>query len=175
MAAAAPSTTSRAYHSDPALKTRTLAQIAAHRAADEILQGTYYARCDGRLRVCAVGCVLHNPDGGHEAYETELGISAQLAHLEDGLFEAMALEAAKGWPGRFMSAIQSGADLSGVWPRFASWMMLDPQWGLVTVAELEDVKAVCRLVGEAYARLGAGESIGDDEAAAITRATRAAW
>ena len=123
-----------AYHDDPGLKARVLERIAAHRAADEIQQGVYYATSDGRAWVCAVGCVLHDPEGGHERYETKFGIPVQLAHLEDTLFETMATEQAKDWPRRFMSAIKVGADLSTVWPKFASWLMVDETWG---VAELQ--------------------------------------
>ena len=141
-------TTLTAYHNNPALKDSILAQIAQHRAMDEIAQGAYY-RTNGKVQVCAVGCVLHDPDGGHMRYETEFGIPAQLAYLEDGIFEALPLRAAKEWPARFMSAVQVGADLSNVWPRFAHWMMLDEKWGLIQVVEAEDVKTVVQRVGDA--------------------------
>lgn len=163
-----------AYHADPALKQRIVEQIAAHRAADEILQGAYY-KTNGETRVCAVGCVLHDPDGGHIRYETEFGIPVQLAHLEDRLFESMALERAKDWPARFMGSIEPGADLTAVWPRFAAWLMIDPQWGLVNITEAADVKAVCRRVGDAYSRIAEGEQLTNEEQAAITKAARDAW
>ena len=170
-------TTLRAYHGKPELKADVMAQIAAHREADEIAQGNYYKR-DGKLSVRAVGCLLHDPNGGHIRYETEFGIPVALAHLEDGLFESMPLDDAKDWPRRFMSAIEPGADLSGVWPRFAAWMMLDDKWGLVHITEAQDVKAVCQRVGDVYVRIASGETITDEEQRAITEAARdarAAW
>jgi hypothetical protein len=163
-----------AYHGNPDLKGQILEQIAVHRAADEIVQGTYWA--DGRG--CAVGCVLHDPDGGHARYEPEFGIPSVLAHLEDGIFEAISLDQARQWPQRFMDAIQPGADLSNVWSRFAAWMMLDETWGLINVAEVDDVKAVIVRVGEAYQRIGQGDTLTAGEEKAITDATRdtqAAW
>lgn len=169
-----PDKTLIAYHGNPQLKAKILAQITAHREADEILQGAYY-RTDGKVQVCAVGCVLHDPNGGHEQYEPEFGIPSVLAHLEDGMFESMELEHAKEWPYRFMNAIQPGADLSGVWPRLIEWMMIDEKWGLVNIVEAPDVKAVVQRVGEAYRRMNAGEVISDAEQKEITDATRAAW
>ena len=152
-----------AYHSDPALKAKIMAQIRAHREADEITQGSYY-RENGKLRVCAVGCVLHDPEGGHAQYETEFGIPAQLAYLEDGLFESMPLAAAKEWPAQFMGAIQPGADLSMVWPRFAVWLMIDPEWGVVNTTDDEEVKAICRRVADGYQRAIDGTPLSDKDA-----------
>lgn len=45
-----------AYHGDPALKARTLAQIRAHQEADQIIQGTYWAgRWNGERAMSAGG------------------------------------------------------------------------------------------------------------------------
>jgi len=168
-----------AYHGDEALKTRIMAQIRAHREADEIAQGSYY-RVNGKLKVCAVGCVLHDPDGGHAAYETEFGIPAQLAYLEDGLFESMELGLAKEWPARFMGAIQPGADLSKVWPQFAVWLMVDEKWGTINTTDDEEVKTICRRVAEGYQRAVDDNPLSDEDAQALAwaawdaRAARAA-
>jgi hypothetical protein len=169
-----------AYHGDTKLKKKIMAQIRAHRKADEIVQGAYYNpnRKNGTVRVCAVGCVLHDPNGGHVAYETEFGIPVQLAYLEDSIFESLPLDVAKEWPARFMGAIRPGANLSRVWPEFAIWLMIDPEWGSVNVAEAEDIKEACRKVADGYARL---ETITGSEVRAINQAAwsavtaRAAW
>lgn len=114
-----------AYHNDPELKRVTLAKIQAHREADRIIQGTYWGKLEGAFRGCAVGCLLEDPKGGHYRYESEFGIPVQLAWLEDGIFESLPVEDSRVWPERFMDAITVGADLSGVWPRFATWLMVD--------------------------------------------------
>jgi hypothetical protein len=75
----------RAWHGDPQVKARALAKVAAHRAADELVRGTYW---DGR-RGSAVGCLLEDPEGGHARYETEFGIPRVLAWLEDRIFEGL--------------------------------------------------------------------------------------
>lgn len=152
-----------AYHGSEGLKTRIMAQIQAHRDADEIAKGAYYVQ-NGKLKVCAVGCVLHDPNGGHMQYETEFGVPAQLAHLEDGLFESMPLEDAKEWPARFMGAIRVGADLSKVWPQFAVWLMIDEKWGLVNVTDVEEVKEICRRVAEGYQRAIDDDPLSADDA-----------
>jgi hypothetical protein len=164
-----------AYHGDPDLKTRTLAQLKRHHELDEIIQGVYWQPDNGSGKGCAVGCLLHDAKGGHDRYEPEFGIPVQLAWLEDGIFEDLGAEQAKEWPLRFMDAIPVGADLTNVWPRFAVWLMVDEKWGLEHITDKEDVKAVCRMVAAAYARIAEGEPISDAEAQAITGAARDAW
>ena len=53
-----------AYHADPALKASTLAQMAAHREADQIVQGQYWERGRG----CAVGCLTHELFDRHGSF-----------------------------------------------------------------------------------------------------------
>jgi hypothetical protein len=169
-----------AYHNNPELKAGIMEQIRAHRLADEIAQGAYYA-ANGTVKACAVGCVLHDPEGGHQRYESEFGIPAQLAYLEDGLFESMSPEAALAWPERFMGAIAPGADLSGVWPRFAIWLMVDEKWGVVGATDDAEVQSICRRVAEGYRRALDSDPLSDEDAAALTwdaraaRAARAIW
>ena len=71
------------YHSDPAIKSRYLARVEGHAAADEILKGRYWEAGKG----CAVGCTVHGAD--HESFEQELGIPRMLAWLEDIIFEGL--------------------------------------------------------------------------------------
>jgi hypothetical protein len=108
-----------AYHNDPAEKVAILAQLAAHRAADELVKGIYWQ--DGKG--CAVGCTIHGND--HSEYERRWNIAKILARLEDRIFEGLPNGIAKEWPERFMGAIAPGADLTMVWPRFAHWMMTE--------------------------------------------------
>lgn len=166
--------TLRAYHGAVRLKNQALARIAAHRQADRIIQGLYWEEDEGGVfRGCAVGCLLEDPEGGHERYETEFGVPEQLAWLEDSIFEALPAEIARDWPHRFMSAIPVGADLATVWPRFAIWLMVDPTYGLEHVTEADDVKDVCRRVADGYRQILAG-GISDEDAQKITDAARAA-
>lgn len=108
-----------AYHNDPMIKRAVLSQLAAHRAADEIIQGTYWENGKG----CAVGCAIYS--GDHVEYETRFGIPQMLAHLEDRIFEGMTNDKAQEWPERFMGAIRPGADLSLVGWKFLRWLLTD--------------------------------------------------
>lgn len=109
-----------AYHNDPAVKADILAQLARHRAADELVQGYGYWQ-DGKG--CAVGCTLHSSD--HMEYETRFGIPVMIACLEDAIFEGLPVEQARAWPERLMSAIEPGADLSCVGWQFLHWLLTD--------------------------------------------------
>jgi hypothetical protein len=108
-----------AYHNDPAQKTTILAQLAVHRAADELIKGRYWKNGKG----CAVACTLHSSD--HAEYETRFGIPRILARLEDRIFEGLPNASAQAWPEQFMGAIRPGADLTMVWPRFALWLLTE--------------------------------------------------
>src|ERR1700730_14931270 len=134
----------RAFHNDPTIKETYLARVRAHAAADELVKGRYWG--DGKG--CAIGCTIHGDD--HTEYEIELGIPVQIAHLEDCIFEALPNGEAKAWPARFLEAIPVGADLSGVWPEFAAWMMDDPTFGIAFTTTDEEVRGLCREVARRY-------------------------
>jgi hypothetical protein len=106
-----------AYHNDETIKTNILTQLAAHRAADEIVKGRYWEHGKG----CAIGCTIYS--GRHVEYETRFGVPQVLARLEDRIFEGLPNDVAMTWPERFISAIPVGADLAMVWPCFALWLL----------------------------------------------------
>lgn len=143
-----------AYHGDPKIKTAILKQLAKHRKADQLVQGYGYWD-DGRG--CAVGCTLHSDN--HSEYETRFGIPVVLPRLKDRIFDGLPVKLARRWPERFMSAIQPGADLSGVWPKFALWLLMDQKAGTIRVAKTAKEKRVIAAVGELYASVVRGESV----------------
>ena len=108
-----------AYHNDPKIKGDILAQLEAHRAADEIVKGQYWDGGKG----CAVACTVHSSD--HMQYEERFGIPVMLARLEDSLFEGLPNDIAQQWPIRFMSAVHPGTDLSRVGWQFLHWLLTD--------------------------------------------------
>ncbi len=109
-----------AYHGNPEIKARVLAQLTAHARADEIVQG--YGYWQGG-RGCAVGCTIHS--GEHAEYETRFGIPQMIARLEDRIFEGLPVARARKWPIQFASAIVPGADLSRVGWLFLHWLLTD--------------------------------------------------
>ncbi len=82
----------QAYHNKPEIKETYLQRVRAHKAADEIIKGTYWE--DGKG--CAVGCTIHDSD--HSRYEAELGIPEWLARVEDVIFEGLPNRRASLWP-----------------------------------------------------------------------------
>ena len=137
-----------AYHGDPKIKEFYLARVRAHRLADQIIQGTGWD--EASQRGCAVGCTLHSYN--HSAYEKELGLHRILARLQDGIFENLPIEEAQEFPLKFLSAIEPGADLSGVWLKFAIWMLIDETHGVLQFAKSERSRKAIELVADAYRR-----------------------
>jgi hypothetical protein len=140
----------RAFHNNHQLKVDMVSEIFNHQKQDQIVQGTY-GQENGKWRGCAVGCSIHSynlrygkdiPTGTHSAYETELGIPASLAHLEDYLFEAMPTEDAVKWPAEFMKAINVGVDLSLVAPKFIAGVLRDVVKGKYVRDDKDVVKSV---------------------------------
>ncbi len=113
----------QAFHNDSVIKQKYLERLAAHRAADNLIQGTTWE--DGKG--CAVGCTLEAYN--HAAYETELGIPEMLARLEDTIFEGLPEVEAMQWPERFLRAPRVGADLSLVGWKFLHWLLTQTEFG----------------------------------------------
>jgi hypothetical protein len=107
----------KAFHNDPAIKTKYLARVAMHRAADELIKGQGWENGKG----CAIGCTLEKYD--HSRYPIEIGIPEMLARLEDCIFEGLPNGKSQAWPERFLSAIKPGADLSRVGWQFLLWLL----------------------------------------------------
>jgi hypothetical protein len=146
-----------AFHGDPAIKEKYLARVRAHAAADEIIHGKYWEGGKG----CAVGCTIHS--GDHKAYEVELGIPMILAKLEDNIFESLANSRSKLWPEQFLVAPRVGADLSLVWPKFAIWLLVDPDFGVIQFRnKWKNSKKAIQDVADAYQRIVDGNTDGID-------------
>jgi hypothetical protein len=166
-----------AYLGDPALKTRVLTGLAAHAAADELVQGVYFEQRvdDDKVRACSIGCTLHDlnpqlPANDHTRFVGELGIPEQIAHLIDAIFEAQPDDkAAAAWSQQIMAAIPVGADLTGVWDRYALWM-LD---GLV--AEGRDPDGVVSNMAGLFRRAVDGNQLTKREWDQAAWAARDAW
>jgi len=93
------------------------ARIAAHRAADEIVQGTGWRGGQG----CAVGCSLDRYD--HREYARVLGVPIQIAHVIDTIHEGLPLPMALDWPGRIASALTPGTVTTHAWSRWVIWLL----------------------------------------------------
>ena len=116
------------FHGRQELKDQRIAQVRAHREADQLVKGIYWENGKG----CAVGCTVHG--NNHRAYEIELGIPAELAFLEDQIFERLPNGQAMLWPERFLQAIPVGVDLrlSHINKRFVLALLVDEKRGLLS-------------------------------------------
>ena len=116
------------FHGRQELKDQRIAQVRAHREADQLVKGIYWEKGKG----CAVGCTVHGND--HRAYEIELGIPVELAFLEDLIFEELPNGQAMLWPERFLQAIPVGVDLrlSHISKRFVLALLVDEKRGLLS-------------------------------------------
>src|SRR5438309_9192702 len=112
------STMTLTYHGNITEKRATLKQLRQHRKLDQIVRGYGYWSSNGKPKGCAVGCLTHDPAGGHALFPARWGVPVQLAYLIDHLFESLPLEDAPDWPLRIMGAIPVGADLSRIYDRW---------------------------------------------------------
>ena len=161
-----------AYHNDPAIKSKLLADLQAHADADRLVKGQYWENGKG----CAVGCTLHSvgADGAannHSEYETRLGIPQMLARLEDTIFEGLPNADAMQWPMRFSAAIATGADLSRVGWQWLHWLLTD---GLPRVND-PVVNAAIKQCADVLLPLIRGEPVDRAAAYAAARAADAAY
>ena len=174
----------KSFHGDPKIKEKYLARVKAHLQADEIVKGTYWE--DGKG--CAVGCTIHGDD--HYAYERELGIPIQLAHLQDWIFENSPNNEAKNFPVDFLESIPVGANLGLVLPRFFHWLLVDPENGVIQYVQdegEEQIKDSILFVANLYGRVIKGQEVKngqwdtaryaawDINGGAVAAAANAAW
>ncbi len=135
----------RAFHKDPVLKKKMVAEIEKHRKLDQIERG-HYGKQNGHWKGCAVACSvrslaiikkeeLQTEYNAHSRYQTDLGIPESLARLEDYLFEYMPADKAQKWPGEFIKAIPVGASLATVAPKFIAGTLRD----LLLIKEVKEM------------------------------------
>lgn len=125
----------RAWHGDPALKAEVLGRLRAHRADDEIVQGTYQRLSPDTAsgyRGCAIGCTLPrqaldhdihgeitgilepDADGWHGEVERLYGIPEWIGMRIDWAFEDLPAEDCAEFAVAVIDAIPVGADLDAM-------------------------------------------------------------
>ena len=99
------------YHNDPAVKAKYVSRLAAHRAAEHLVQGLGW-ESNGHTKGCAVGCTLEAYN--HALYPVELGLPLWLAYLEDSIFEGLPKGEAEQFAEDFLRSIPVGVDVEPV-------------------------------------------------------------
>lgn len=102
------------FHNDVSIKAKYVARLEEHHQLDKIIQGVGY---NDNGRGCAVGCTLENYD--HDRYPIELGLPVWLAHLEDGILEALPKEKVPQFAVDFLQSIPVGVCVENVKWRLA--------------------------------------------------------
>jgi hypothetical protein len=164
----------KAFTDTPVTYEQFLGWVTAHKEADEYRQGVYWEGGKG----CAVGCVLHdayrNPVvaeslavmdenidyleySEHRLFEPLFGIPRILARLQDRIFEGLPTEDAKLFPLQFAQALRPGIDYSNVWYKFAEWLLLDTEYGVIRHAKTDRTRAAINGVGALYQRHNSGD------------------
>lgn len=143
-----------AFTNTEVTKDQLIKSLESHAAADRIVSDSgYWDNGKG----CAVGCSIHDfrpgSENRHALYEPLFGIPELIARLEDTIFERLRDPVQKEWPLRFAKSIRIGADLSGVWDRFALWLLIDPEDGVIKFTkEGSDSYKAITVIGELYRR-----------------------
>ena len=132
----------RAFHNKQSIKDFYVERVQRHFDADEIIKGVYWEKGRG----CGVGCTIESSENPHQKFEDELGISRTIAKLEDRLFEGLTNGDAKKFPVRFLEAVNVGADLSMVVPKFMVWMLSDKKDGVLKSASKDGKKIIKKIV-----------------------------
>lgn len=108
-----------AFHNDPALAAMVRAQVDAHTAADEIIQGHYWENGKG----CFIGCLAHSNSA--DKVQELTGFPVMLTRIAENIFEGLDNVTAKGFPQAVIAAPPVGADLSLVSWQFLHWCVTD--------------------------------------------------
>lgn len=92
-------------------------------------------------------------------------ITSQVIKLTKHLFDD---------PSNLLGSIPAKANLSHVWPEFAIWMLVDPEYGVLKYAgDRQDVRDAIERVAELYRRGGTKEEF--ETARAVARVLEAEW
>ena len=157
------------YHNDPKVKAKYTERFAAHRAADEVIQGQGFDEGRG----CFVGCTLDAYD--HSRFPIELGWPEWLAQLADVIFEGIPKAEAPQFGTDLLAAVPIGVNLEPVRSRF---LLTVQRRNLERIKDrttpgadacITAVKAVIDLLEQDVAAWSAAES------AAESAARSAAW
>lgn len=104
----------RAFTDTPVSKDQLLASLGHHQEMDNFRPGHFWEGKTGTG--CGVGCTIHDfapgQESEHDQYEILFGIPAELAVLEDHIFEMMhsAVHRPR-WPIEFVLSVTEGANL----------------------------------------------------------------
>jgi len=135
------------------------AEVAAHVAADQVVQGSY--------RTCFIGCLARGKDSP-EFIESEYGIPLAVSRIAEAIFEALFPAEATAFFAALPDAVESdGKDLSRV-----VWQFLAAELRLLPPVEPE-VQAIINPVIDGIDLLAQGKRWPEEDAEAAAKAADA--
>ena len=156
----------QAYHNDAELKAKILAQMQAHIAADELIQGIGWENGRG----CAIGCLFH--EYNHELAPTYIGWPVNLSYLIDTIFERLSNGEAKQFIIDLIEAIPVGIDLDTITNHWLLWLLAES--GVRDLATDEGKASIDIIVRLFYRKISGDIPTGEEWAAAKATAKTAA-
>ena len=136
----------QAFVQTPVTKKQLLHSLRQHQQADSFKKGVYW---DPReRRGCAIGCSIMDFSAdsdvryNHTRYESLFGIPAQLAILEDTIFEEMNPADIGRWPIQFIEAVPEGKDLGKDPARFILKILSDSRSPIASQHAMEAMQPV---------------------------------
>ena len=119
----------RTFTATPVPKDALLERLHQHRDNDSFQRGHFWNPMTATG--CSVGCTIHDfapgEEAQHEEYERLFGIPAELAVLEDSIFEHMGdVPNPTAWPLEFIQSIPPGKDLDQAAGRWIQKLLQHP-------------------------------------------------
>jgi len=164
-----------AYINTKFTRVQAIGMMRDHMDHDRLVKGLYWE--DGKG--CDIGCLTGGSN--HNLFPEYFGQPEHLAYLFDVIFEGLPTDKAIEWPLAHIEAVAEGADLSIVWNRFAHWLLVDKEHGVIRFCDGDEgARAAVELMASLHARSVAGDAPSEMEwdaarAAAGPTAWDAAW
>lgn len=155
------------YQGKPEVKACFEARFAAHRAADEVIQGTGYENGRG----CFIGCTMNAYD--HEAFANQIG-PLWLGYLADAIFEGLPKLEALQFGSDLLAAIPVGVDLEPIRHRVAI-ARIDRLIALQQAALGKTTMDINTVINEALGALSAVRRCHEAELGSLVCDWSAAW
>lgn len=156
-----------AFRSSYDLKHEVLRQIKLEIAQDRLLHyyqfgdcpNYTYRGCPTSTSIEALNLVARSrfSTDGFDSFVRCFRIPLELTRLYQFFRDTPRDETGDDWVVSFLRAITPGADLSMVWLKFAHWLLVDPDYGMISKAKAERLKKGLSECAELYARWIAGE------------------
>jgi hypothetical protein len=169
-----------AFHNDAALQAKMLTGVAAHVAADQVVQREYGKGEGKEFRGCFIGCTVHALKGEAtityndvQAVFEAYGFPAPLTRICEKIFEGVPAEKAAAFFESVPNALKLGADLSLVHWKFLDWMLRDTMEKYGT----PEVRKGCKKALSVVADLAKGKKVTEKRANAAhaSNASNAAY